>query len=176
MLDYSTEQFLIVSAVIGEDDDTSTDESTFFEIPLDDDMMEIELSVLKWTTPPESPEVLPSREGDSIGADQSSYDDEDDHVYDDTVNILQSSDALRTLAENRCCSWDNNSAQFSPDVHSEKTPPLPDKPDWLSHHPQPVQSAHVTESVASKYDNIAPSLPERRMGPIPQASEEEDPG
>ena len=51
MLDYSTKPSLIVSAVVGENDDTTTDESAFFEIPLDDGMKEIEVSVLKSTTP-----------------------------------------------------------------------------------------------------------------------------
>ena len=172
MLDYSTKQSFIVSAVIGENDDTTSDESTYFEIPLDDDMKDIEVSVLKWTTPPESPEILPATENVSVTADSSSFDD-DDHVYDDTINLLQSSDALRTLAgshDHRSAN-DDPSCRSSPGIHTGEIPPVPDKPQWLS---QPKQA---DVPATPKYDNIAPGLPEiNRFVAISQTSEEEDPG
>ena len=181
MLDYSTKQSLIVSAVVGENDDTSTDESSFFEIPLDDDMKDLEVSVLKWTTPPESPEISPKAEDEATNADSS---DDDDHVYDDTVNLLQTSETLRHLAGSRRSSnsidgFGNVSGRSSPCIHVGETPPLPDKPKWLSQHPPP--SASDVSSHAPKYDNIPPGLPVARsegriMAPISQLSEEEDPG
>lgn len=182
MLDYSTKQSLIVSAVVGENDDTATDESSFFEIPLDNDMKDIEVSVLKWTTPPESPEMTSPVAGDEATSAYSS--DDDDHVYDDTVNLLQTSETLRHLAGSRRSSnsvdgFGNMSGRSSPGIHMGGTPPLPDKPKWLSQHPPP--SASDVNSHASKYDNIPPGLPAarsegKRMTPISQLSEEEDPG
>lgn len=194
MLDYSTKQSLIVSSVVGENDGTATDESAFFEIPLDDDMKEIEVSVLKWTTPPESPQISAMNDGDRVNPDSNSYSD-DDHVYDDTVNLIQTSDTLRSLAENRRGSngFGSISGRSSPGVHMSGTPPhLPDKPKWLTQHTQHIMQsdtnaiAHstggretaVTGSI--KYDNIPPTLPvarsTERIVPIPQASVEEDPG
>ena len=179
MLDYSTKESLIVSAVMEEDDDIATDESTFFEIPLDDDMKGIEVSVLKWTAPPESPNLSLSnlRETD---ADLS---EDDDHVYDDTVNLLQTSEALRNLVGSRNSSnsingLGNASSQSSTVIVVERTPPLPEKPKWLSQNPPLEDDAG---SPAPKYSSISPSLSAtgsigRRMAPIPQVSEEEDPG
>lgn len=184
MLDYSTKQSLIVSAVVGENDDIATDESSFFEIPLDDDMKDIEVSVLKWTTPPESPEViiLPKIENAVTNADSS---DDEDHVYDDTLNLLQTSETLRHLAGSRRESnsidgFGNASGRSSPGIQMGGTPPLPEKPKWLSQHPSP--SANDVISCAPRYDNIPPGLPTatssegRKMVPISQLSEEEDPG
>ena len=183
MLDYSTKQSLIVSAVVGENDDVATSESSFFEIPLDDDMKDIEVSVLKWTTPTESPEIFisPKVENAATNADSS----DDDHVYDDTVNLLQTSETLRHLAGSRRSSnsidgFGNASGRSSPGIHMGGTPPLPDKPKWLSQHPP--RSVNDVISHAPKYDNIPPDLPAaarsegRRMVPISQLSEEEDPG
>lgn len=184
MLDYSTKESLIVSAVIGENDDTATDESSFFEIPLDDDMKDIEVSVLKWTTPPESPEIIISPQADDEVTNAISSDDDDDHVYDDTVNLLQGSETLRHLAGSRRSSnsidgFGDVSGQSSPGIHMGGTPPLPEKPKWLSHHP-PTSTSDIT-SHAPKYDNIPPGLPAgrsngTRMAPASQLSEEEDPG
>ena len=177
MLDYSTKQSLIVSAVIGENDDIATDESSFFEIPLDDDMKEIEVTVLKWTTPPESPEI--PMENEATDADSS---DDDDHVYDDTINLLQTSETLRHLAGSRRSSngFGSASGRSSPGIHIGGTPPLPDKPKWLSQHPSP-SDPNPNQPHTPKYDNIPPGLPGtrsegRRMVPVPQLSEEEDPG
>jgi hypothetical protein len=187
MLDYSTKQSLIVSSVIGENDDLATDESSFFEIPLDDDMKDIDVSILKWTTPSESPEIItsPKAEDDATNAHSS---DDDDHVYDDTVNLLQTSETLRHLAGSRRSSNSidgfgsgNVSGRSSPaGIYMGGTPPLPDKPKWLSQHPP--SSASDVNSHPPKYDNIPPGLPAarsegiRRMAPISQLSEEEDPG
>ena len=185
MLDYSTKQSLIVSAVIGENDDIATDESLFFEIPLDDDMKDIDVSILKWTTPSESPEITISPKEDE--ATNAGTSDDDDHVYDDTINLLQTSETLRHRAESRrssnsidACGNGNMSGRSSPvGVYMGGTPPLPDKPKWLSQHPP--SNATDVNFLVPKYDNIPPGLPAarpegRRMAPISQVSEEEDPG
>lgn len=189
MLDYSTKQSLIVSAVVGENDDTTTDESAFFEIPLDDGMKEIEVSVLKSTTPAESPEIPPSHEDQAQDDLGSLGDDDDDNVYDDTINLLQTSEALRHLAGSRRSSDSTNGLGNTSNTSLQMagTPPLPEKPKQLSQHSQPdlnLNTSGGSRRVADpKYDNIAPGLPVvqqptegRRMVPIPQVSEEEDPG
>lgn len=190
MLDYSSKQSLIVSAVAEENDDTTTDKSTFFEIPLDEEMMDIEVSVLKWTTPPQSSEISPSKEDidDGIKVDATSCGDEDDHVYDDTINIIHSSGALHALAGS--CSntngHENASGRSSPDIHMAGTPTLSERVQSVSQHN--MQSDFTCnscgrETVTAKYDNIPPSLPTTtsiqrtsRMALIPQHSVDEDPG
>ena len=157
MLDYSRKESLTVSAVVGENDDTSTDESTFFEIPLDEDMKEIEVTVLKWSTPPESPEL----EEKVIASDTSSYDDDDDdHVYDDTINLLQTSDVLRTLAAGQhSTNLNGDSPNGHHLVHESVSPPLPDKPGWLLNQSHGNEGSHGNKTATLKYDNIPPGQP-----------------
>lgn len=176
MLDYSTKESFTVSAVVRENDDTSTDESTFFEIPLDKDMKEIEVSVLKWSTPPESPELKENY----IASDTSSYDDDDDdHVYDDTINLLQTSDVLRSLAAGQRNMTSNGDSPNSQHLVDESvSPPLPDKPGWLlnlSHGEEGSPGNETATSASSRFDNIPPDLPPvpTDKGLIHQVSEED---
>ena len=179
MLEYSAKESLTVSAVVGESDETSMDESTFFEIPLDEDMKEIEVSVLQWTTPPESPEL----EDKEMVSESSSYDDDEDHVYDDTINLIQTSDTLRNLTATGQHNISSSDRDSHPG-HSGVTPPLPDKPKWLSnqpHHNVVVEGSHSNEvavnEVTTHHDNVLRSLPavpsDRSFNH--QVSEEEDP-
>ena len=81
--DYSTETSLVASAVTNDDSfdgDQETaigaepDSSELFDIPLDDEMRDLEISVVRV-----SAKVI----------DEASDSDDSDHVYDDTINVLK---------------------------------------------------------------------------------------
>lgn len=85
--DYSTETSLVASAVTNDDsfdgdqetamNVTESDSSELFDIPLDDEMRDLEISVVRV-----SAKVI----------DEASDSDDSDHVYDDTVNVVKEQD------------------------------------------------------------------------------------
>lgn len=84
--DYSTETSLVASAVTDDDidqeiatNDTEQDSSELFDIPLDDEMRDLEISVVRT-----SPKAI----------EEASDSDDSDHMYDDTINLLKGKDFI----------------------------------------------------------------------------------
>ena len=127
MCEYSTETSLVVSFASGEGEgEGSSEEQQLFDIPLDDEISDIEVALLESK-------------------------DDDEHLYDDTVNILANFDPTKLQ------SWKGNESDgifksiregfekvgvnVEPQYENiTKQPPLPE--GLLKHQPPPLPTDH----------------------------------
>ena len=92
LVEHSKESALVVSAVVDpEQEILPADNSSTFVIPLNDEILDLEVVVLKYTQP-ESETCC-----DNDVTTDMHNDEDDDHVYDDTISVIEKSEASIAL-------------------------------------------------------------------------------
>lgn len=87
LMGHSKDTALAVSSVINPDQemDTSISDDKMFYIPLNQDILDLDVSVLKHTQPKGGETSTDNIENDELN--------DDDHVYDDTISVIEKSEA-----------------------------------------------------------------------------------